>query len=101
MKLQSINPHDQSVVGELPISTKQDVEQAVALAKNAFEIWRFTPIKERISYIKKFRDLVEKHADEFAKLVTLEMGKPMTQSKDDIPWELDFIDYYIENAAVS
>ena len=99
MKLQSINPHDQSVVGKLEISTKQDVDRAISKAKKAFETWRFTPIKKRIEYIKKYRQKVEKNKDEIARLTTLEMGKPLNQSLDDIPWEIEFLDYYIDKGA--
>lgn len=99
MKLKSVNPHDQSVVGELEISTSNDVAEAVSKAHIAFDKWRFTPIEERIEYIKKYRKLIEEHKDELAKLVTLEMGKPLSQSQDDIPWELEYIDYYIEKGA--
>lgn len=95
MKLQSINPHDQSVVGEVEVSTKSDVENAVKKAKKAFGTWRFTPIEKRVDCLKKFRQKVVEHQEEIVKLVTLEMGKPIKQSRDDIPWELEFIDYYI------
>ena len=95
MKLQSINPHDQSIVGEVEVSTKSDIEQAVIKARKAFETWRFTPLEKRVEYLKKFRQKIIDHQEELAKLVTLEMGKPLKQSRDDIPWELEFIDYYI------
>ena len=98
MKLTSINPHDQSVVGELEISTPEDVKNAVRKAKNAFKSWRFVAVEKRVKFIKKYRDNVVKHQDEIAKLATLEMGKPIGQSKDDVAGELSFLDYYIENA---
>ena len=96
MKLQSINPHDQSVVGELEISTQQDVTAAISKAKKAFESWRFTPIKKRIKYIKIYREKIVENKEKLARLTTLEMGKPLNQSLDDIGWELQFIDYYID-----
>lgn len=95
MKLKSINPHDQSVVGELEIATKDQIQQAVTKAKIAFKTWRFVPISDRVKYLKKYRQKVAKHKEELAKLVSLEMGKPIHQSQDDIVFELDFVDYYI------
>lgn len=97
MKLKSINPHDQSIVGELEVSSKQEVETVVRKAKEAFKTWKFVPIKERVRYIKKFRTLVSKNRNKFAKLITLEMGKPIEQSLDEVDGELGFIDYYIKN----
>lgn len=96
MKLQSINPHDQSVVGELEISSPDDVRRAVEKAKAAFTQWRDISIDRRIEFIKKYRDKVAGHKEEIAKLTTLEMGKPIKQSREDIDFELGFIDYYIE-----
>ena len=54
--LQSLNPHDQSVVGELPVSSAADVAAIVSLVRAAFPAWRRLPIEERIDFIKKFRD---------------------------------------------
>jgi len=96
MKLKSINPHDQSVVGEVRISRKQEVEKAVTKARKAFGLWRTLPVVARVEYIKKFRTKVAKNKDKIARLTTLEMGKPIQQSLDDVDWELEFIDYYIE-----
>lgn len=99
MKLQSINPHDQSVIGEVEISTKNAVEAAVARARKAFESWRNASTKQRIEYIKRYRQKIVAHKEEIAKLTTLEMGKPLKQSLGEVPWELDFVDYYIEKGS--
>ncbi len=92
--LQSINPHDQSVVGELLISSATDVASAVADARMAYHLWRRTPIEKRIEYIKKFRDLVALNKEKIGKTQTLEMGKPLDQSLSDIDQECEFLDYY-------
>lgn len=97
MIIQSINPHNQSVVGELKASTKEDVENTVKKAKDAFVFWKNLPIKERIEYIKKYKKEVKKYKKEIAKTTTLEMGKPIRQSIDDVEWEIEFLDYYIKN----
>ncbi|MBI3273709.1 MAG: aldehyde dehydrogenase family protein, partial [Candidatus Colwellbacteria bacterium] len=99
MKLQSINPHDQSVVGEVEISTAEDVVLAVSRARGAFSGWRHTPIEERIAYIKKYRQKIAEHKEEIARLTTLEMGKPLKQSLEDVDFELGFLDYYVTKGA--
>ncbi len=98
MILKSINPHDQSVVGTLKISTAKDVEDAVTKARKAYPSWKETSIKQRVKYIKKYKNLLAKHRQEIAELVTKEMGKPLSQSLDDVKFELGFIDYYVKNA---
>ena len=97
MKLQSINPHDQSVVGELEVSTRQDVKRVVRRAKEAFGLWKGLSVGKRIKYIRKFRNLVAKNRKKIAELTTLEMGKPIQQSTDDVDGEFSFLDYYIKN----
>ena len=96
-KLKILNPHDQSLVGELDISTPTDIERAVDNARRAFGGWRNTSIDERIGYIRKYRDKISENKEEIARLATLEMGKPIKQSREDVDFELGFIDYYIEN----
>jgi len=96
MKLKSINPHNQSAVGELKVSTQQDIKEVVAKAKKAFEWWKNLSVGERVEYLKKFRIKVAKNKKKIARLTTLEMGKPRQQSLDDVNWELKFLDYYIE-----
>lgn len=97
MKLKLINPHDQSLVGELTISSQKEVKDTVNKAKKAFKSWRNTSIEERVGYIKKFRTLFVKNKNRLAKLTTLEMGKPLQQSIDDIEGILKFIDYFVKN----
>ncbi len=99
MTLKSVNPHDQSVVGEVEVSTQQDVLDAVEKAQIAFAMWQYVSVNDRIEYIKKYREYVVKHKEELAQLMTQEMGKPLIQSQEDIDWELGFIDYYIEKGA--
>ncbi|MCL4374883.1 aldehyde dehydrogenase family protein [Patescibacteria group bacterium] len=97
MKLQSINPHDQSVVGELTVAGQPEVKQTVKKARGALRSWRNLSVSARVKYIKKFRDLIVKNKEKIAQLTSLEMGKPLQQSRDDVIWELDFLDYYIKN----
>lgn len=97
MVLKSINPHDQSIVGETKISTKSETENVITLAKKAFSKWRKLSVKERIEFIKKYKEAIIKNKGKIAKLTSTEMGKPLTQAFDDVIFEAKFLDYYIEN----
>ena len=94
MKLQSINPHDQSVVGEVDVITPSQIKLAVAKAKEVFKTWKFVPISERTEYIKKYRQKLVEHKEEIARLITLEMGKPLHQSMNEGSGGLEFVYYY-------
>ncbi len=95
MKLQSINPHDHSVTGEIEVTAPEAILSTVEKAKQSFLEWKFTPIEKRVDYIKKFKQKIDDHKEELAQLTSREMGKPIKQSRDDIPWEMEFLDYYI------
>ncbi len=95
MQLQIINPHDQSLLAELPTTTPTEVQTMVKASKKAYQNWQFTTVEERAKYIQKFRDLLEKNSEKMAKIISQEMGKPLQQSQDEIQSELEFVDYYI------
>lgn len=59
------------------MSTQEDVQAAISAAKKAFKGWAQTPWEERQQAIFKFADALEKHVDDFAKLLTTEQGKPV------------------------
>lgn len=98
MKLTSINPHDQSVVGELEVSSKKDILKAVERAKETFKIWKTFAVKNRAEYIKKYAQKLVVNKEKLATLITLEMGKPLKESISEIDDELNFVNYYAEMA---
>lgn len=94
----SLNPATGDIVGETTMSTKVDVAKAVEKAKKAFPEWKRTPVNKRTDYFRKFHQLLVKHKEELATLTTKEMGKPVKQARDEVDWELGFINWYIDNA---
>lgn len=73
-----INPATGKPLGEVPVSTQQDVDAAVEAGKKAFKSWSKVPYAERQEACKKFADALEKHGDDFATLLTREQGKPVS-----------------------
>lgn len=70
-----INPADQKEVGTVHLSGKEDVKSAVDTAEEAYYEWRRTPVTKRIQYLFHFKNLLEEHIDELAKVITNESGK--------------------------
>lgn len=97
-KLVSINPANGQKVGEVVISTKGDVSAAIEKAKKVFPDWKRISLIDRVSYVRKFRDLFARHKEELALLTTQEMGKPIKQAREDVDFEVEFIDYYCKKA---
>ncbi|MGH2409508.1 MAG: aldehyde dehydrogenase family protein, partial [Chloroflexota bacterium] len=63
------NPATNQVLAQVPLSTKDDVERAVAAARAAFPAWRATPVLERARYLFKVRQLMEDHLEEWAQVL--------------------------------
>lgn len=78
------NPADGEVIGQLALANASEVEQAIAAAKAAFPAWAATPAVRRARVMFKFKDLLEKHMDELAAMVTSEHGKTITDAKGSI-----------------
>lgn len=73
-----INPVNGEELWEVPIATKQDVDDAVASASKAFQSWSQVPIETRKEKIQKFCDLFSNYNEEFTDLLIKETGKPVS-----------------------
>ncbi|HEX6534087.1 MAG TPA: aldehyde dehydrogenase family protein [Gemmatimonadaceae bacterium] len=86
----NVNPADTSdVVGRFPRSGKEDVDRAVAAAKEGFERWRRTPAPARGDVLRKVGDIMSARKDEIADLMTREMGKPLNETRGDVQEGID------------
>lgn len=73
-----INPATEEVIGSVALGSKEDVDQAVTAAKSAFKQWNETSIDERIAYMEKIYDEIEKHQQEIADTIVAELGTSQT-----------------------
>lgn len=78
------NPSTGEVIAETPCCTADEVEFAIASAKEAFKSWSNVPVMKRTQVLYKFRDLIVEHMDELAKLCAIEHGKVLAEAKGDI-----------------
>ena len=76
-----INPATGRAVGQYPVATAQDLDEALAAAERGFEIWRNTPAADRAEMIRKAGAILASRADEIAPIITLEQGKPVTGAR--------------------
>jgi acyl-CoA reductase-like NAD-dependent aldehyde dehydrogenase len=72
-----INPATEAVVAKAPRASVAQVNAAVAAAKAAFPAWAAKPMAERRALLHKVADVIDAHAEEIGKLLTLEQGKPL------------------------
>ncbi|HKD12509.1 MAG TPA: aldehyde dehydrogenase family protein, partial [Thermoanaerobaculia bacterium] len=78
------NPATGEVIARTPLSTGQDVDAAVEAARKAFPGWRDTPPVLRARSLFRFRQLLEDHFEELARLVTTEHGKTLEESRGSV-----------------
>jgi betaine-aldehyde dehydrogenase len=90
-----INPSTGEVIAEAPLSTKEDVDRAVAAARKAFETWSVMTPGDRASGLLKLADAIEEHAEEFADLESADAGKPRKAFlEDEIPASADNLRFF-------
>lgn len=82
--LDVVNPATAETLGQVPLSPAAEVDQAAQAAAAALASWRQTPITERIQYLFKFKNLLEAHFDELARLITQECGKTLAESQGEM-----------------
>lgn len=94
-----VSPIDGTVLGRIPACDTEDVDRAVKSARAAFEggAWSMAAPARRKSAMKKFVQLLQDHAGELAMLETLDVGKPISNSRAvDIPASINCIQWYAE-----
>ena len=76
-----IHPGNEEVVDTITLGTKADVDKAVIAATNAFETWGYTDVETRAQLLERMIALYKTRSDDFAHVMSLEMGSSLTFSK--------------------
>ena len=98
MSYQSINPYNGQTLKTFDELTDKQLESAMATAASCFETWRHTTFANRAAVATKAAAIMRARVDEFARPVTLEMGKLIDQARGEVLLSADIIDYYAQNA---
>ena len=87
------NPATGEVVRQVPFCNEADIASAVAAAKAAFPAWRDTPPLRRARILMRYRELIEAHRDELAKLITEEHGKTLADAGGSVQRGLEVVEF--------
>jgi len=98
MSYQSINPYNGELVKSFDEHTDPQLETAIATAATCFDTWRKMTFAERAVIVAKAAAIMRERADEFARPMTLEMGKLFTESLGEVKLSADILDYYATHA---
>jgi alpha-ketoglutaric semialdehyde dehydrogenase len=90
---ESTSPANGEPIGTFPLSGEQDVEEAVAAAKAAFEEWRLVPAPKRGEILFRFGQLLIDQKEDLAQLMSREMGKVLPEARGDVQEAIDMSFY--------
>jgi len=88
-----ISPLDGSLLSKVPVSTKEDLNEAVLVAHKAFETWSKVPIKERVQIFYRYKTLLEKNMLELSKLVQEENGKTLDEARAEVEKSIELTEF--------
>ncbi len=91
--LEVISPLDGKLLATVPMSTCEDLDNAVKAAQAAFPGWSKTPIKERVQVFFRYKYLLEKHLKELAELCSEENGKTYGESVAEIEKSIELTEF--------
>ena len=92
------NPYNQQIISHVPDSDNHDVNEAVSAANTAYSDWHKMSASERRDLMKELANKSRENANELAKTISMEMGKPFPEALDENDTVADFLDYYGELA---
>lgn len=98
MAYETRNPYTGELLEAYPGATDTEVNQAIENAHAAFLLWKETEFAERACVMHSAATILRRDVDFFAKLLTVEMGKLVSEAKAEIALSADIFDYYANNA---
>ena len=90
------NPADGTVVGSVADLEIAQVRDAIDAAASAWPAWRSRTAKDRATLLMRWYDLMLENQDDLAMIMTLEQGKPLTESRGEILYAASFIQWFAE-----
>ena len=92
------NPSTLKIIGKVPKCGKEETNYAIKKANEAWDGWKKKTALERSTYLKKWFYLIEKNQEDLAKIMTMEQGKPLAESKGEITYGASFVEWFAEEA---
>ncbi|MFC4740548.1 NAD-dependent succinate-semialdehyde dehydrogenase [Flavobacterium ponti] len=98
MSIQSINPYTLEKLKSFEEMNESEIEKAIAKADETYQKWKFTSFEERAKVLNKVASIIKEKKSELSKLITLEMGKLISQAEYEIDYAVSIFEYYAKNA---
>ena len=95
--IHSIDPATEEIIFDHQVSTFSDIDNVVELSLKHHQSWRLTPLDKRIDYVRSFQTLLAKNKDDLASCISLETGKPLWESLQEVQAVISKVDISIES----
>ena len=92
------NPADGSKVKTLVDAFNADLDAAIIAANEAFPVWRAKSAKERANILRKWYNLIMENQEDLAQIMTMEQGKPLAESRGEIAYGANYVEWFAEEA---
>src|SRR5215510_11175695 len=92
------NPATGEIVGTVPKLGASETRQAIEAADRALPAWRRKTAKERAAVLRRWYELMLQHQEDLARLMTIEQGKPLTESRGEVLYAASFLEWFGEEA---
>jgi succinate-semialdehyde dehydrogenase/glutarate-semialdehyde dehydrogenase len=93
-----LNPATGEKIGTLAHATKPDLDKALAATAEGFKAWRKVSAYDRYQTLRKAANIIRSRADDIAKIMTIEQGKPVMEAKGETLLAGDIMDWFAEEA---
>ena len=97
-QLDVVNPSSGETIAEIARCGQAETRRAIEAAHAAQRDWRALPAKTRSQYLRRLFDLMMAHQEDLARIMTLEQGKPLTESRGEIAYGASFLEWFSEEA---
>ncbi len=92
------NPATSEIIGRVPKLSGPETRQAIEAANRAFPAWSKKTAKERAAVLRRWFDLMMANQEDLARLMTLEQGKPLAESRGEVAYAAAFLEWFGEEA---
>lgn len=91
-----VNPATEEVIGRLAHATRADLDEALDHAARGFAAWRGMSAYERSKLLRKTADILRERAENIARILTMEQGKPLAEARAEMAGAADVLDWFAE-----
>lgn len=98
MAYQTTNPYTGLVEKKFPTATDDEIRAVIDTAHEAFTSWSVRPVSERIAVLDRAATILRENTREYARILTTEMGKTITEAEGEVLLSADILSYYVDHA---